>query len=93
MTAVNDYNRSLIDEFRANDGNLSGTFADTPLLLLTTTGAKSGRRHTTPVVYLVDDAGPEPRVVVFVVEGGRAHEPGLVPQPPCEPDRHRRVAG
>ena len=50
MTTVNDFNRSLIEEFRANDGKVGGHFEGAPLLLLTTTGAKSGREHTTPVV-------------------------------------------
>ncbi len=45
MTAVNmdDYNRQVIEEFRANGGKLGGRFANGALLLLTTTGAKSGR--------------------------------------------------
>lgn len=51
---VNDFNRNLIAEFRANDGRVTGPFAGAPLLLLTTTGARSGRRHTTPVVYGTD---------------------------------------
>ena len=93
MTAVNDYNRSLIDEFRANDGNLRGTFADTPLLLLTTTGAKTGRQHTTPVAYLVDDAGSVPRVVVFASKAGAPTNPAWYHNLRRESDRHRRVAG
>lgn len=48
---IHDFNRNLIEEFRANDGRVSGPFEGAPLLLLTTTGAKSGRRHTTPLVY------------------------------------------
>ena len=35
-------NRNVIEEFRANDGKVGGMFANEPLLLLTTTGAKSG---------------------------------------------------
>jgi hypothetical protein len=51
MTQVFDFNRALIDEFRANDGKVKGPFEGAPLLLLTTTGAQTGREHTTPVVY------------------------------------------
>lgn len=49
-----EFNRLLIEEFRANGGKVTGQFADRPLLLLTTTGAKSGRPYTTPVVYTKD---------------------------------------
>jgi deazaflavin-dependent oxidoreductase (nitroreductase family) len=51
---VNDFNRQLIDEFRANGGKLSGGFGRVPMLLLTTTGRKSGRKHTTPLAYQPD---------------------------------------
>jgi deazaflavin-dependent oxidoreductase (nitroreductase family) len=51
---VNDFNRQLINEFRANGGKLSGGFGRVPMLLLTTTGAKSGRKHTTPLAYRPD---------------------------------------
>jgi deazaflavin-dependent oxidoreductase (nitroreductase family) len=52
MSEVHDFNQSIIDEFRANDGVVGGPFEGAPMVLLTTTGAKSGRPHTTPVVYL-----------------------------------------
>ena len=44
MTEMNDFNdrdRRIIEESRANRGNVGGPFAGVPLLLLTTTGAKS----------------------------------------------------
>ena len=91
MTAVNDFNHPLIEEFRANDGKVGGDFAGAPLLLLTTTGAKTGRPHTTPVVYLDDGRRREARLRVRV-EGRRADQPGLVPQPRRQPDRHGRAA-
>jgi deazaflavin-dependent oxidoreductase (nitroreductase family) len=75
MTAVNDYNRTVIDEFRANDGKLTGGFADLPMLLLTTTGAKSGRQHTTPVAYLEGGAVPESKIAVFASKGGAPTNP------------------
>jgi deazaflavin-dependent oxidoreductase (nitroreductase family) len=43
--------QDLIAEFRASGGRVGGVFAGSPLLLLTTTGRKSGRRHTIPVLY------------------------------------------
>jgi deazaflavin-dependent oxidoreductase (nitroreductase family) len=47
-----DWNSRIIEEFRANSGKVGGEFEDVPLLLLTTTGAKSGQPHTTPLIYL-----------------------------------------
>jgi deazaflavin-dependent oxidoreductase (nitroreductase family) len=51
---VSSYNDAIIAEFRANEGRVGGNFAGAPLLLLTSTGAKSGGRHTTPVMYQQD---------------------------------------
>jgi deazaflavin-dependent oxidoreductase (nitroreductase family) len=47
----NDWNTAIIEEFRANDGKVSGQFEGAPLLLLHTTGARSGREHVNPVMY------------------------------------------
>jgi deazaflavin-dependent oxidoreductase (nitroreductase family) len=69
--AINDFNRNLIDEFRANGGKVTGVFAQAPLLLLTTTGAKSGRSHTTPVVYTTDGD----RLVIIASKGGAPTHP------------------
>jgi deazaflavin-dependent oxidoreductase (nitroreductase family) len=52
MTNQNDYNRQLIEEFRASRGKPDNPFAKRPLLLLTTTGAKSGLPRTTPMMYI-----------------------------------------
>jgi len=49
---VNDWNAKVIAEFRANDGKVGGNFDGAPVLLLTTTGRKSGRSHTNPMMYL-----------------------------------------
>ncbi|MDF5752918.1 nitroreductase/quinone reductase family protein [Spongiactinospora sp. TRM90649] len=49
-----DFNQQIIDEFRANGGKVGGPFEGGRLLLLTTTGAKSGARRTNPVGYLPD---------------------------------------
>jgi len=68
---VNEYNRHVIEEFRANAGSVGGPYEGAPLLLLTTTGARSGRAHTTPLMYL-GDAG---RLVVFGSKGGAPTNP------------------
>ena len=54
MTDQNDYNRKLIEEFRANRSKSGGPLEGRRLLLLTTTGAKSGQRRTTPMMYVPD---------------------------------------
>lgn len=65
-------NQVVIDEFRSSAGVVGGDFAGTPLLLLTTTGARTGQAHTMPVTYLVDSD----RLVVFAANGGRPNHPG-----------------
>ena len=71
MATINDFNRSLIDEFRANEGKVKGHFEGAPLMLLTTTGAKTGREHTTPVVYKRDGD----RLLVFGSKAGAPTHP------------------
>ncbi|BCZ25158.1 nitroreductase family deazaflavin-dependent oxidoreductase [Mycobacterium senriense] len=48
---LNDFNEKIIAEFRANDGKVGGQFANADLLLLHTTGAKSGRPRVSPLAY------------------------------------------
>ena len=48
---MKDFNRKLISEFRSNGGQLSGPMAGRSLLLLTTTGARSGEARTTVLGY------------------------------------------
>jgi deazaflavin-dependent oxidoreductase (nitroreductase family) len=50
----NAQNRRVINEFRNNKGRVGGYFADKPLLLLTSTGARSGRRRVNPLGYRRD---------------------------------------
>jgi len=52
--AMDQFNQLLIAQFRANGGKLSGQFTGAPILLLTTIGAKSGARRTTPLGYVRD---------------------------------------
>lgn len=74
MTATSDpkqFNQTLIAEYRATSGKVTGMFAKAPLLLLTTTGAKSGRPFTTPLVYTTDGD----RLVVIASKGGAPTHP------------------
>lgn len=71
MSALNDFNRRVIDEFRANQGKVGGQLANIPLLLLTTTGAKSGRAITKPLAYTKDGE----RFVVIASFAGSPRNP------------------
>lgn len=66
-----DFNRAIITEFRANAGKVGGMLEGATLLLLTTVGARTGRRHTVPVVYRRDGA----RVLVFGSNAGAGTHP------------------
>jgi hypothetical protein len=48
---INAFNTSIIDEFRSNDGKVGGQFEGANLLLLHTTGAKSGQPRISPLAY------------------------------------------
>jgi deazaflavin-dependent oxidoreductase (nitroreductase family) len=49
-----DLNRGVIDEFRANGGECGGRWEGNPMVLLTTTGARSGKERTSPLTYTTD---------------------------------------
>ncbi|MFK4866775.1 nitroreductase/quinone reductase family protein [Streptomyces sp. CSMPJR101] len=66
-----DFNQQVIKEFRANKGRVGGPFEGGRLLLLTTTGARTGRPHTTPVAYLPD--GGERVLVIASAAGSPKH--------------------
>ena len=52
MAGLQDFNRKIIEEFRANGGRVGGQFEGAALLLLHTTGAKSGQERINPLAYL-----------------------------------------
>ncbi len=68
---MNDFNKNLIEEFRANDGKVGGTFEGWPLVLITTTGAKSGLARTSPVVHTIDDGD----VIIIASKAGAPSNP------------------
>ncbi|GCE21595.1 nitroreductase family deazaflavin-dependent oxidoreductase [Dictyobacter kobayashii] len=51
---VKDWNKQIVAEFRANDGKVGGQYEHASLLLLTTTGKKSGEPRITPLAYQAD---------------------------------------
>jgi len=68
---MSDWNKKIIEEFRANGGKVGGNFAGRPLLLLHTTGAKSGQERVNPVAYTTD----KDRLVVIASKGGAPTNP------------------
>jgi deazaflavin-dependent oxidoreductase (nitroreductase family) len=93
---VSDYNDRIIGEFRANAGAVGGRWEGRDLLLLTTTGRKSGRPHTTPMVFTRDGD----RLLVYASKGGAPSHPDwylnlvAAPQVVVEvgPERYEAVA-
>ena len=71
MPDINEFNRSIIEEFRTHGGKVGGPFEGRPVLLLNTVGAKSGQRRTTPVVYMQDGE----RMVIFASKAGAPENP------------------
>jgi len=71
MAEMNDFNAQVIEEFRANGGKVGGQFEGAPLLLLTTTGAKTGQARVTPVVYRAEGE----QLYVFASKAGAPTNP------------------
>ena len=68
---MSDWNVSIIEEFRANGGNVGGPFAGATLLLLHTTGAKTGQKRISPLMYQQLDKG----YAVFASKAGAPANP------------------
>ena len=65
------FNQGIVEEFRANEGRCGGVFEGNPMILLTMTGARSGRTLTTPLTYCAD--GDD--CIVFASAGGSPRHP------------------
>jgi deazaflavin-dependent oxidoreductase (nitroreductase family) len=66
-----DWNAKVIEEFRANGGKVGGNFEGAPLLLLHSTGAKSGQERIHPMMYRTDGG----RIYVFASKAGAPTNP------------------
>ena len=74
MNAMDDFNTKIIEEFRANDGKVGGPFARVEMMLLTTTGRKTGTPRITPLACRHDGDA----VVVFGSYGGNPKHPAWI---------------
>lgn len=72
MSATSEFNKKVIEEFRANAGKVGGQFANVPMLLLHTVGARSGQPRVNPLAYLSDG---ERLVIVASFAGGEKNPP------------------
>jgi deazaflavin-dependent oxidoreductase (nitroreductase family) len=72
MTDQQDYNSRLIEQFRAERSSSGRPMEGRPLLLLTTTGARSGRSRTTPMMFIPDDGN---RLLVVASNAGAPGHP------------------
>lgn len=71
MSDFKEWNTAVIDEFRANNGKVGGRFEGAPLLLLHTTGAKSGVERINPLAYTKDGE----RFIIIASKGGAPTHP------------------
>jgi deazaflavin-dependent oxidoreductase (nitroreductase family) len=71
---MSDWNAQIIDEFRANHGQVGGPFEGAPLILLHHRGRRSGADHVSPVMYLADESDPE-TIYVFASKAGAPTDP------------------
>jgi deazaflavin-dependent oxidoreductase (nitroreductase family) len=74
VTDFDEMNRKVIKEFRENGGKVGGWFEGAPMLILHTTGRKSGKERENPLVYLERDG----RVYVFASKAGAPDNPDWV---------------
>ncbi len=81
-TDMNDYNQRVITEFRANDGQIAGLPPASPILLLHTVGAKSGRDLVSPLVYHRDGE----RFYIFASANGADRSPAWYHNLVANPD-------
>ena len=84
---MSDWNTKIIEEFRATGGKVGGPFEGAPLLLLHSTGAKSGQDRVAPVMYLAD--GDD--LVVFASKAGADTNPHWFHNLKANPDTRVEV--
>jgi len=81
------FNKSIVDEFRANGGVVGGPFEGATLLLLTSTGAKSGQPRLAPLAYLAIDG----KMIIIGSKAGADTNPDWVHNLRANPSAHIEV--
>ncbi|TPG31745.1 nitroreductase family deazaflavin-dependent oxidoreductase [Mycolicibacterium hodleri] len=85
--ALDDFNRGVVEEFRANGGKVGGPFEGGTLLLLHTTGAKSGTPRLSPLAYLTFEG----RMFIVGSYAGAPKHPAWVHNLRADPRAHIEV--
>ncbi|GGC53491.1 nitroreductase family deazaflavin-dependent oxidoreductase [Hoyosella rhizosphaerae] len=73
MSEYDDWNASIISEFRANEGRVGGQFEGADLILLHHRGRKSGREYVSPLMCLVDEANTDSIYIFGSAAGAPKH--------------------
>jgi deazaflavin-dependent oxidoreductase (nitroreductase family) len=71
---MSDWNRQVIEEFRANHGKVGGQFEGASMVLVHHRGRKSGARYVSPLIYLADESDPA-TIYVFASKAGAPTDP------------------
>lgn len=79
---MSDWNTQIIEEFRANGGEVGGNFEGRPLLLLHHRGARTGVERVTPLMYRRVPNG----YAIFASKGGADTNPGWFHNLMANPD-------
>jgi deazaflavin-dependent oxidoreductase (nitroreductase family) len=85
--ALKTFNDNVVEEFRATGGKPGGPFADADIVLLTTTGAKSGQLRLSPLAYLTIDG----RILIVGSYGGAPRDPAWVHNLRANPKAHVEI--
>jgi deazaflavin-dependent oxidoreductase (nitroreductase family) len=85
--SLDAFNNNIVDEFRANGGVVGGPFEGATLLLLTTTGAKSGQPRLAPLAYLTVDG----KMLIIGSKAGADTNPDWVHNLRANPRAHVEV--
>lgn len=82
LPGVSDWNARIIEEFRTNGGEVGGPFEGASMLILHSTGARTGQERITPLVYQADGE----RIAVFASKGGAPEHPAWYHNLLAKPD-------
>ncbi|KRD20276.1 deazaflavin-dependent nitroreductase [Mycobacterium sp. Root265] len=86
-SVLDDFNRGVVEEFRANAGKVGGPFEGGTLILLHTVGAKSGQPRLSPLAYLEIDG----KVLIVGSYAGAPSNPAWVHNLRADPKAHIEI--
>ncbi len=89
MSEYADWNAQIIEEFRTNGGHVGGNFEGAPMLILHSTGAKTGQERLAPMMYQAVDGG----YAVFASKAGAPDNPDWYHNLVANPDASIDIAG